>query len=467
MNKRIALLTVILLLVFVASALSTGLIASAEPATGTFLSGTLRSILLDVSSTTHRTVGTEEELQFAECLVSRLGALGYTSLDGTPLKVQPFAFTSNSYDEDFSSPTYGEYFSHQQTSQNVVAFRSCGQENAPLIIFGTGYSNGYSLAVPGSPELANEQCVGENAGSIAVLLKLAESMRTRTLDYDVAFAFWGGSYHGYAGADEFLKKVNRPITGYVDIGPILVGDHLYLYADEKASDQESFMLSLLHRGAFGSIELLSKPFDPGYTLVGDGGFPYTHPGLDGYNRVFMSRGIASLRLFGYNWAGGLNNAESATKEGLLYTKYDTLPDIQRVYGDEHIDARMEAVSKILTTSAFSQGFAQSFAKGPDYLGAISATTELVLPICAALLFVVGLVIINVLAKRRAKTAGTPDFAVGSEFLNGKTEQSTDIFGDSASIDPFEGTRPIPGDSNAVEKPSEEGQSTDIDPFDEM
>lgn len=360
-----------------------------------------------------RTDCTDAEKAAAYFLAENLVAMGYVGKGGQAVKesmIDSFTFRTADPTQDSLSalldPGEVEY-----SSQNVVAYKRSGTANAPLLIIASYYGNGYKIQV-GDADLGYQD-VYSIASSVGAMLALAKKLSLSNWagqPYDIAFIFWGAGYYGYYAAEHFVATNAQPILGYIEIDAIGGGDNLNLYCDEVATEHESYLAKQASRYGY---ELHTKPFNPGYA---SGGYalPYSHLGLSGNNVVFMAAGVPSAYLFGYNWAGGLNNAESATKASILGTSDDTLPKLIELYGEDNVRARLNTVVNYLSavvtdTEGVSNAFGSDQGK-PAYMAFNTEAARLGFKWSIVGIAVLAIAIMAALLFNRSKKADQPDFS---------------------------------------------------------
>ncbi len=349
-----------------------------------------------------RTECTDKEAAAAAFLANTLEGMGYQGKDGKT--VVPFTFREQDMSEATSVLLATKTVEY--TSRNVVAYKRSSQSDAPLLIFASNYGNGYQTEYLGNTLKAQE--VYGNATSVAVLLSLAYKLSTTDLPYDLAFCFWGADYYGSYGADAFWQSNTQKVLGYIQVDAIGGGDHVNLYCDEVGSKHETY---LLDQGRKYIDDLHTMPFDAGYSTAVSP-LPYVHPGLGGSNGFFMSKGVPSAYLFGYNWAGGLDNSESAKAPSVLGTSEDTLVNLERNYGKDKVESRLNQVVTYLTAVATDpQGVNDSFGKDeqPAYWALVSDAAYHGFKWSVVGIAVLAIVIVAVLLTKRSKRADVPDF----------------------------------------------------------
>lgn len=447
MKKHLCLVLSIMLLVCVLCAMAAMPVAGAAGTVMAYATasagGAYKAFDDFASNFSNRTVGTEAEHAAANWLAQQLVAMGYTSAGGGSSSADmcaPFTFTYNVSD--------GYYGTAEKTSSsyNVVAYKRCGVENASLLVIAAPYSNELDTVI--GEEALKLEDAAYSASSVGVLLSVAaglsEDNMRGNLSFDVAFAFLGAEYFNWAGTKQFIKDNAQPLLGAVYLSQVGVGDHLNIYYDEVQRAHGQYIDSFIAKHS--NYDIQGKPFAPGYTAqVAGGNLPYGHIGLMGGNYLFMQEGVPGVHLFGYNWVG-LNASESATHGDIVDTEYDTYANFLKVYGEDNVRSRLNTAAEALVTLVLTdRSLAQAFedAQGDaSYDALVSDAAYYGFRWSVVGLTVVVAVVLGLLMWRRAKNAGTPDFSVNSEFINGtEGDNSADVFGESD---------PIMGENGAVD-----------------
>lgn len=402
----------------------------------------------DFAVMSNRTVGTEYELAAANWLAQQLTALGYVNAEGSSLSGDmcvPFTFSYKQSVNYFQSKEVTEH------SYNVVAYKRCGRANAPLLVIAAPYSNELTYAYDGSA--AKLEDAAYSASSAGVLLSVAAKLyAAKDLSYDVAFAFMGAEYFYSAGTKAFLRTNTQPLIGAIYLSQVGVGDHLNAYYDEVSTPHGDFVDG--EAAKWSDYDIQGKPFDPGYTAqIYGGDLPYAHVGLSGGNYIFMQENVPAVHLFGYNWAGGAAGSESATHGDIVFTEDDTFDNLVKLYGRDAIAKRLNDAADfvkilVLRDADFAAALSAS-ANRPSYHPLVSDGMYYGLKWGLVGLVILVTVALALMLIRKSKEAGTPDFSVNSEFVNGQAADASsadDVFGeygapvegDSADVDTGEG-----------------------------
>lgn len=439
-RRAFSLLIVITLLSVVCVTSVFAPVAAAEGVTSSFAGVAYTEFESFASQFADRTVGTEFELAAANWLAQRLSAMGLVGKDGGQAAnmIVPFDFTYQQADGYYSTVEV------KHSSSNVVAYLRSTAANAPLLVLAAPYSNELTYTIEGSAVGVEDAAYA--ASSVGCLLAVAARLTSSTrmaLPYDVAFAFMGAEYFNMAGTSSFLQTNVQPLLGAVYLSQVGVGDDLNVYYDEVKRTHAAYVDDII--GRYG-MAIQGRPFDPGYSVqVYGGDLPYAHVGIAGGNYLFMQAGVPSVHLFGYHWQGAAS-CESTTHADIVYTTDDTYAKFVQLYGREAISNRLDLCADLVSIVAMNGADTQAaFAKAQTdagYQGLVSDAAYYALRWSVVGLAVVLAVVVAVLLVRRSRAAGTPDFSVNSEFINGRQEARDDVFGESA---------PIEGESGSVDE----------------
>ncbi|MBQ9145320.1 MAG: M28 family peptidase [Clostridia bacterium] len=391
-----------------------------------------------------RSVGTANEKAAAQYLATKLGQFGYTARNGSSSMIEEFQFLASvsAVTGEEGGSILDMIVPSQETVEvstgNVVGFKKSTVPNAPLFVIGANYSNYVTTNIDGEPmEL---YAAGYSASAVGTLLAVAEGLADVALPYDLAIVFFSAELFGDAGVEAFLDKTQQEIAGYIHLSQVAIGDELNLYAGETESEHGKFLMQINEKYGHG---IQGKPFNPGYFMSDVFDLPQVHPGLADNHAYFMQKGIPSAHLFGYLWKGGSQNAESASRPDIAYTKDDTFEKVIELYGRDAVQARLDNAATFLIRAATASEFSTVWHECTDF-ALTDSKLSMILSIVMAAVIIVVVVVLGVVLHLRAKKAGTPDFSVNSEFINGKPAEDIEVFDDFV----------IPGDSASVESQEE-------------
>lgn len=388
-----------------------------------------------------RTPGSQGERSSANYIASKLseirveGVNVYEGLNG--------GVTADDMIQGFEKKTEvlndkSEYEIVTITSQNVVAIKRSGVQDASLLVIAAPLSNVYSLPDSLSVGESKNEGAYESSSAVAVAISTAVEIKGSKPDYDIAFLFYGADYYEHCGIYNFFKECNQKILGVIDLYAIGGGDDLYLYCDEQTTKHEDFLITRIKK--FG-YNIKTTPFNKNYTsyVIEDSIFPYSHAGLYGIGDYVLSNGMPLVKLFGYNWAG-FGDKESSTFDNVIGTSSDTFSYMDANYGEEKLSERMDLTLVFLSGIVVNEDFKGALeAYKQPYKGIVSSTGYYAFSITALCLLIVLFIIGAVYTNKKTKSAGEPDFSTNSTFLNGDedahdTEDNfdDDLFGSAKS-----------------------------------
>lgn len=328
------------------------------------------------------------------------------------------------------------------TSQNVVAIKRSGVQDAPLLVIAAPLSNVYSIG-----KSKNEGAY-ESSSAVAVAISTAIDIKGSKPDYDIAFLFYGADYYEHGGINHFFKECNQKILGVIELYAIGGGDDLYLYCDEQSTKHESFLTTRIKK--FG-YNIKTTPFNKNYTsyVIEDSIFPYSHAGLYGIGDYVLSNGMPLVKLFGYNWAG-FGDKESSTFDNVIGTSSDTFSYMNTNYGEEKLSERMDLALVFLSGIVVNEEFKGTLEEYKQpYKGIVSSTGYYAFSITALCLLIILFVIGAVYTNKKTKSAGEPDFSTNSTFLNG--EEDAQNIEDDFDDDLFGSAKSQPSNSEGTEE----------------
>lgn len=360
--------------------------------------------------------------------------------------------------EDYNSET-DEYENVIINSLNVVAYKRCGDQDAPLLVVAAPLSNLYGLS-DSSQDSKNEGAY-QSSSAVAVALAVAMDIKASKLDYDIAFLFYGADYYDNMGASYFFNECKQDILGVIDLYAIGGGDDLYLYCDEISTKHESFLTKRIKK--FG-YDIKSAPFNKNYfTNYNESSiFPYSHAGLYGIGDYVLSNGMPLVKLFGYSW-DSFGDKESSSFDNVLGTTSDTFSYMDTNYGEEKLTERMDLAAVFVSGIVVNEEFKDTLEDyNQSYKGIASNTGYYAFAITALCILVTLFIVGAVYTSKKTKAAGEPDFSTNSSFLNGEENNNTE--GDDDFDDDLFGS--VKKDTPKEEK-SEPSQENNIDDDDDI
>lgn len=262
-----------------------------------------------------RVAGTEKEEEARDFLISTLEESGYE------VSIQPFIVTTED-DETYESA-------------NVIATKQ--GENEATIIVGAHYDS-----------VDDGDGADDNAGSVAVLLELAQRLFNEETPYTIQFIAFGSEEEDLDGSRYFVSTITpsarKNVVGMVNLDGLLAGDYLYLYGDTGVFVRDCILST-------ASVHDISLETRTARELDEEDG---EHCDCADY-APFEQGGIPFAYLEATNW--DIGDEDGWTQVDLLYgdegvirhTPYDTLPYLNRVF-PERIDERLEILTMLLYES---------------------------------------------------------------------------------------------------------------------
>ena len=291
-----------------------------------------------IKQRTNRLAGSEGELFAAAYINNELGAAGLNlepkNNQSTINGVQTFNF-------------YDEYTGKKLESQNII-YTIKGASNEQKVVLSVGYDNNcqtYSFDEEGNIIDAVCECEGVNAsaGSVAVLLTLAEILPQSYFDFDIEIVFFGASYASNAGAkfyNQSLTKEEREIVLLmVDISHIALGESLYFY--DGAFNNEDFFDETLNVKEF-SEDMHGVAFDNEYATYGyeSAGYSSSTSVFEGdFNVLHMFAGSYDEYVFG-------GYCEYVDGQNITNTANDSMKYILENHQDDVVENMTAAVTNI-------------------------------------------------------------------------------------------------------------------------
>ncbi len=361
-----------------------------------------------VQNNPNRTEGELEEKSAAMYLANELSEMGYDSED----LIQEFEFMLPEY---LFYTVVGE---NKKSSQNVVAYKRCGEENAKLLVLGAYYGNLTQYPTTATAVVGGEGALYNGTG-VAALLSIASWVYDAELSYDVAIVFFGAELIGSYGAEEFVKNNKQPLLGMINLTGVGGGDDLYIYYDEVKRTHGNYLDGLIQDKGYN---ILKTPFNKKYLLGGDE-FPYTHIGLASSNSKFIKNGVPSVNIFGYNWSG-ISASESEDKPNLNGNALDTLENFVNLYKEENIREKLDVTVAFVTSALSDSLFKQKFEKASEDLRYTIFNSSTFRQIIKWVLFGVFVVMAVLLAIRANKITKKADPVYHNDYF----EEENDIYG---------------------------------------
>ncbi|MDE5910721.1 MAG: M28 family peptidase [Clostridia bacterium] len=295
----------------------------------------------------NRTLGTQGELDAAKYISGLMTDWGYaseySSEDG--LGLQEFKTSFKRFD--------GEEI-NGALAHNVIFSKKSGEENSKgEIILACGYDNLYSEKADISGNLWNADGSYESGSSVAVMLTLAETLKDKSCDYDLTFAFFSGSCYGWKGAMDYVENLDRAqldkIALVVNFAMLGGGDNWYIYSGESKNSYGSYL------NACGGDNVTAVPKDRNigqFVLTSDAIYNYANIGMLSNQYFFDVKKIPTANFLSLNWEINDNPlfSEMKGKDNVYHTKNDTLQNMIERKGEDGVKAQLFEVVKTTLTA---------------------------------------------------------------------------------------------------------------------
>ncbi len=352
----------------------------------TEISEKINTYLAEFSQFSSRAPGTEGEKQASEYIFNKLS--GFSGLSPKKLNgikdedgIQNFTFTSR-------------FDGKLKHSQNIIFEYKTNKKDAKKIILACSY-DGYALDDEG--KIINTEAINGSAGSVAVLLALAENIASLNKDINYEFIFFGAGSSSNAGATHYSnglsEKDSKNILLMMNIENIALGKNLYFYVDETKTELSDFAKDLSGSKKLGASEvnvshlgkiLLSNPSDLGLN--------YKHIANSSANEKFMKANVLSMNVFAGDYSEGIvsGKCEYANKDRVLNTKNDNLEYISKNYGENVISQNLSKAFSFINELLISKDLAmvcENSVKQVSDFYAIAANQKLPLYLTICALFV--------------------------------------------------------------------------------
>ena len=248
----------------------------------------------DEKSRLGRVAGSEAEYNSAMYIVEKMRELNKfdaVNNSSTADGIEQFEFIS-------------EINGNKQISQNIIFRREAALDTDKKVIICTHYDSCYVVtgSENGKTTYLKTDGINDNAGSVAALLSIADSINNMEIDpgFDIEIVFFGASRNSYAGSKYYLRGLSdddvNNILLVINLDKITVGANNYFYVNEFGTPQESYFANIFKNNtSFKQLNgsNLNKFNESGDDILGLG---YTHVGIESDNKIFMSRNINSLNL---------------------------------------------------------------------------------------------------------------------------------------------------------------------------
>ncbi len=262
-----------------------------------------------------RPAGSDQEKEAAAYIFSSLTDSGYD------VRKQPFSFI----DED------GE----KGYSDNIIAVK--GGESPQEIIVGAHYDS-----------YGDGTGADDNAGSVAVLLEVAERLQDYQTPYTIRFVAFGAEEEDLDGSRYYVRQINqslrRDILGMINLDGLIAGDFVYLYGDSGVPIRD-------HLVSVADEEQFEVETIPSEDLDYEDGTPCECADY----APFQTAGIPFVFFEATNW--DLGDEDGLTQVSYTYgedgvighTRFDTIEYLDSTFPGR-IDQRLEGFSRLLVAA---------------------------------------------------------------------------------------------------------------------
>lgn len=335
------LLVICLSLSFNNSTLKNANAANFAGATPTEFADTVTEILNDYVNFDERVAGSDDEKLAGDYIISKLDETKCEPLVNDNITDGEQKFT-------FQSIFDGIYYS----SRNIIYNYNSKKATDKKVIIGCSYDSvAYKYNEYGEiTSLVSSQGVNGSAGSVAVLLALAEYLPEFEFDFNIQFVFFGAGSSDNAGSRFFTQGIKdeelNNILLMINLDNIAVGRNLYFYIDEIENDFSKYVSDFSSKNQLDikkvSVSNLGKLI---LTSPNELGFMYRHICLTSNNIQFMKRGILTMNIFAGDYSNGivLGRSEYADQEVVTFTGNDNLEYITNAYGEDSITNNLYSV----------------------------------------------------------------------------------------------------------------------------
>jgi len=246
-----------------------------------------------------RVAGTPAEVRAAERISQWLTQLGYAPA------MQDFSFKDGGA-------------SH--ASANVVATKA--GTSPKQIIIGAHYDS-----------VATGRGAFDNASGVALMMQLADALRTAQTPYTLVFVAFGAEELGSKGSNAYFRSMTAEQKAatvlMINFDSVATGDQVYCYSSAAEAWPQLTLRSMARQ--MGATILTSPGFNKDY--------PYGTTGDWSDHAVFAKNGVPYLYLEATNWLLGDKDGyiNSAKYGEIWHSKKDTIS-----YIEQQLPGRMEA-----------------------------------------------------------------------------------------------------------------------------
>lgn len=338
-----------------------------------------------------RRAGTNGEYVASLWIATRLTAFGLVpkNNDSTSAGSQKFEF-------------YNVHTNKKESSQNII-YTIKGSNSDKKVVISTNYDNYYSGYLTQNDQIITSgekfsEGINASAGSVSVLLTMAEIIASGDLPFDIDLVFYGASYSNDAGAEYYSqtlsKKERESILQIIDISNIAVGKNLYYYTGEFGSKQDAFIAETTNMVKF-------KNGFSGLPVTAETDLGYTTAGYSGAITYFANSGLNVMHMFAGDYSSGVFSGirEYEGKENITNTTDDSIDNIVNIYGANWstLLAAANSVYKLVNSNKYVNAMSQTNST-VDYTALVNLPNWVFLVIIA-LLLIITFVVHYVISKR--------------------------------------------------------------------
>lgn len=239
-----------------------------------------------------------------------------------------------------------------QTFYNVVGEKKANVETKKTVIIMGHYDN------DGVKDEVGKDSSGSGASAVTVLA-LAKALSDFDLPYNVVFCLTSCKYL-HNGVVKFYKSFSKTeldnILLIANIDSPIIGDNIYLYADELPRSHEDIFFEKDKN--LNNDVLTRMPKKINYGFGSTTGKNFLHRALLSDIPPFTNAEVNSISIFGYNLSpkNYVVDTESDTKVKIQGTAHDTVKFVSKTYGEDLIKLRFSSVSSSIFNSLLDENF---------------------------------------------------------------------------------------------------------------
>ena len=260
-----------------------------------------------------RVAGKTGEAQAAERITQWFTDLGYIP------ETQEFTFADGGTKRD---------------SRNVIVVKP--GDSAQQIVIGAHYDS-----------VSAGRGAFDNASGVALMMELADALRSETTPYTLVFVAFGAEEAGLRGSAHYVSEMTQEARAQtilmINFDSVATGDRLYCYSSRDAAWPQLMIRSIARQQ---DATILTSP---GMNRS----YPYGTTGDWSDHAAFLKGGIPYLYLEATNWLiGDKDGYENTTKDGeIWHTRKDTISFIEQRYPgrmEEQLETEFGVLATFLT-----------------------------------------------------------------------------------------------------------------------